>query len=214
MDLYEGLHIGMKAPNFKCITTFGELMLSDFKGKWLVFFSHPGDFTPVCTTEFLAFASCYNKFKDLDTELLALSIDSNASHLAWVHSIYNNNNVVVPFPVIADVTGEIAKLYNMKSSEDTSCVRNVYIIDPSGIIRAILSYPKEIGRNINEILRILIALQTADEKNVVIPANWNEGMNTIIKSPNTYDDLRERIANSSEYNFFDWYLCFKKESEE
>ena len=214
MDLYQGIRIGMKAPNFKCLTTFGELTLSDFKGKWLVFFSHPGDFTPVCTTEFLAFASCYNKFKDLDAELLALSIDSNASHLAWVHSIYQNSNVIIPFPVIADINGQVARLYNMKSTDDTSCVRNVYIIDPAGTIRTILSYPKEIGRNIDEILRILVALQTSDNKKVVIPANWFQGMNTIIKSPSTYEDLRERITNCSEYNFFDWYLCFKKESEE
>lgn len=214
MDCEQKLHIGMKAPDFKCSTTFGSLMLSDFKGKWLVFFSHPGDFTPVCTTEFLAFASCYNEFKELDTELLALSIDSNPSHLAWVHDIYINSNVVIPFPVIADITGDIARLYNMKTDEDTSCIRSVYIIDPSGVIRAMLSYPKEIGRNIYEILRLVLALQTSDDKNVVTPANWKKNMPTIVKSPNTYEDLKERVLNSSQYNFFNWYLCFKKESEE
>lgn len=214
METEQKIHIGMKAPNFKCTTTFGKLQLSDFKGKWLVFFSHAGDFTPVCTTEFLAFSSCYNKFKELDAELLALSIDSNSSHLAWVHSIYSNSNVCIPFPVIADLTGEIARLYNMKTEQDTSCVRNVYIIDPSGIIRVILSYPKEIGRNINEILRILEALQTSDNENVVTPANWQKDMPTIVKSPSTYEDLKERVLNSSEYSFFDWYLCFKKEMGE
>ena len=210
MEAEPKIHIGMKAPNFECTTTFGKLQLNDFKGKWLVFFSHPGSFTPVCTTEFLAFASCYDKFKELDTELLALSIDSNSSHLAWVHNIYSNSNVVIPFPVIADLTGQIAKLYNMSSLNDTSCVRSVYIIDPSGIIRAILTYPKEIGRNINEILRILVALQTADNNGVVIPANWDKSLPTIAKSPNTYEDLKERVINSSDYTFFDWYLCFKK----
>ncbi|MBQ8043299.1 MAG: peroxiredoxin [Clostridia bacterium] len=214
MEAEQKLHIGMKAPNFTCTTTFGKLALSDFKGKWLVFFSHPGDFTPVCTTEFLAFASCYNKFKELDAELLALSIDSNSSHLAWIHNIYSNSNVVIPFPVIADLTGEIARLYNMKSDEDTSCVRSVYIIDPSGTVRVILSYPKEIGRNINEILRTLVALQISDNENVVTPANWEKGMPTIVKSPSTYEDLKERVLNSSDYNFFDWYLCFKKEMGE
>lgn len=214
MEAEQKIHIGMKAPNFKCTTTFGKLELLDFKGKWLVFFSHPGDFTPVCTTEFLAFASCYNQFKELDAELLALSIDSNSSHLAWVYNIYANSNVVIPFPVIADLTGEIAKLYNMKSDEDMSCIRNVYIIDPSGTIRAILSYPKEIGRNISEILRTLVALQISDNENVVTPANWEKGMPTIVKSPNTYEDLKERVLNSSDYRFFDWYLCFKKEMEE
>lgn len=214
MELEQTLHIGMKAPDFKCSTTFGNLSLSDYKGKWLVFFSHPGDFTPVCTTEFLAFASCYNKFKELDAELLGLSIGSNASHLAWVHNIYKNSNVMIPFPIIADLSGEIATLYGMKMDSDTSCVRNVYIIDPSGVIRVILSYPKEIGRNVNEILRILTALQTSDNNNVVTPANWEKGMPTIVKAPNTYEDLKERVLNSSEYIFFDWYLSFKKEMGE
>lgn len=214
MEAEQKIHIGMKAPNFRCTTTFGNIELGDFKGKWLVFFSHPGDFTPVCTTEFLAFASCYNEFKELDTELLALSIDSNNSHLAWVHNIYTNSNVVVPFPIIADLSGEIANLYGMKIEKDTSCVRNVYIIDPAGIIRVILSYPKEIGRNINEVLRIIKALQTSDNENVLTPANWNKNMPTIVKSPNTYEDLKERVLNSSDYNFFEWYLCFKNKKEE
>ena len=119
------LHIGKKAPNFKCTTTFGTLTLDDFKGKWLVFFSHPGSFTPVCTTEFLAFANSYNNFKDLDTELLALSIDSNASHLAWIHNIYTNSNVIVPFPVIADISGEIAKMYNIDAEYVTNEILNI-----------------------------------------------------------------------------------------
>ena len=214
MEAEHKLHIGMTAPNFKCNTTFGELQLNDYKGKWLIFFSHPGGFTPVCTTEFLAFASCYNKFKELDAELLALSIDSNSSHLAWMHNIYTNSKVIIPFPVIADITGNIARLYDMKMDTDTSCIRNVYIIDPSGIIRTILCYPKEIGRNIDEILRILMALQKSDNENVVTPANWEKDMPTIVKSPNTYEDLKERLLNSSSYNFFDWYLCFEKRMEE
>jgi len=115
--------------------------------------------------------------------------------------------------VIADITGKIARLYDMETIDDTSCVRSVYIIDPSGIIRAIFTYPKEIGRNINEILRTVIALQTSDTENVVTPANWDIGMPTIVKSPNTYEDLKERISYSSDYAFFDWYLCFKKDME-
>lgn len=214
MESEQKLHIGMKAPEFECDTTFGKFKLSDFKGKWLVFFSHPGDFTPVCTTEFLAFASCYDKFKNLDTQLLALSIDSNPSHLAWVHNIYTNSNVVIPFPVIADTTGKIARLYGMSTIDNSSCVRTVYIIDPAGTIRASLNYPKEIGRNIFEILRLLTALQTSDTQNVVTPANWEEGTPTIVKSPSTYEDLKELILNSSSYHYYDWYLCFKKEMEE
>ena len=214
MEAEQKIHIGMKAPNFKCNTTFGELELNDFKGKWLVFFSHPGDFTPVCTTEFLAFASCYDEFKELDTELLALSIDSNSSHLAWAHSIYKNSNVIIPFPIVADSSGKIANLFEMKTEKDISCVRNVYIIDPAGTIRVILSYPKEIGRNIQEILRTLQALQMSDKENILTPANWNKNMPTIVKSPSTYDDLKERIMNSANYTFFDWYLCFKNKKEE
>jgi len=208
------LSIGMPAPDFEAMSTFGNIKLSDFLGSWVVLFSHPGDFTPVCTTEFLAFASCYNEFKELDAELLALSIDSNSSHLAWVHNIYTNSNVTIHFPIIADLSGSIANLYEMKTQQDTSCVRNVYIIDPTGIIRVILSYPKEVGRNIQEILRILKALQKTDNENVLTPANWTTNMPTIVKSPNTYEDLKERILNSSDYNFFEWYLCFKNKKEE
>ena len=167
------LFIGMKAPMFKAISTFGEIVLDNYKGKWLVFFSHPGDFTPVCTTEFLAFASCYDSFKELNTDLLGLSIDSNPSHLAWVNNIYKNSGVSIPFPVIADSNGKIANIYNMLGVNDTSTVRSVYIIDPNLVIRAILTYPKEVGRSIPEILRLLKALQTSDKNNVVTPANWD-----------------------------------------
>ena len=203
------LHIGMEAPNFEANSTFGKICLKDYKGKWLVFFSHPGDFTPVCTTEFLAFSSCYDKFKELNTELLGLSIDSNPSHLAWVHNINTNSNVTVPFPIISDNLGKIASLYNMKSTYDTSTVRSVYIIDPNGIIRVILTYPKEIGRNIFEILRILQALQISDKMNVLTPANWEKGDLVIAKPPLTYEELKNRILNSKDYIYYDWYLSFK-----
>lgn len=210
MDLYNNLHIGMEAPNFEANSTFGKICLSDYKGKWLVFFSHPGDFTPVCTTEFLAFSSCYDKFKELNTELLGLSIDSNPSHLAWVHNIFVNSNVTIPFPIISDNLGKIASLYNMKYTNDTSTVRSVYIIDPNGIIRVILTYPKEIGRNVFEILRIIEALQISDKKNVLTPANWEQGDLVIAKPPLTYEELTNRILNSKDYIYYDWYLSFKK----
>ena len=209
MEKENNLHIGMCAPDFTANSTFGEIKLSDYNGKWLVFFSHPGDFTPVCTTEFLAFSSCYNEFKELNTELLGLSIDSNPSHLAWVHNIFVNSGVSIPFPIIADPNGRIASLYNMFGESDTSTVRSVYIIDPNGIIRVILTYPKEIGRNIHEILRIIIALQTSDKYNVVIPANWKKGELVIIRPPMTYEELNNRILNKNEFTCFDWYLCFK-----
>ena len=210
MDYTCNIHIGAMAPDFSANTTFGRLSITDFKGKWLVFFSHPGDFTPVCTTEFLAFASRYKDFKNLDAELLGLSIDSNASHLAWVDNIYKNSNVQIPFPIIADTTGDVAKLYNMACTKDTALVRSVYIIDPLGIIRVILTYPKEIGRNINEILRILQALQESDNNKVLMPANWEIGSHVAIVPPTTYEDLKELKLNSNDYAYFDWYLCFKK----
>ena len=210
MEFDNNLHIGMEAPNFEANSTFGKICINDYRGKWLVFFSHPGDFTPVCTTEFLAFSSCYDKFKEINAELLGLSIDSNPSHLAWAHNIYQNSKVTIPFPIISDNLGKIASLYNMKYTNDTSTVRSVYIIDPNGIIRVILTYPKEIGRNIFEILRILEALQISDKKNVLTPANWHMGDLVIVRPPLTYEELTNRILNSKDYIYYDWYLSFKK----
>lgn len=156
--------IGDYAPEFTAITTRGEVSLSDYKGKWLVLFSHPGDFTPVCTTEFIAFSKANTYFENLNTCLLGLSIDSNPSHLAWLYDICRKTGIEVPFPVIADRSGEIARKYGMISNtvSKTETVRNVYIIDDKGIIRVILVYPLNVGRCIPEILRIIEALQTAD----------------------------------------------------
>ena len=143
--------IGMKAPDFEATTTFGKIKLSDYKGKWVVLFSHPGDFTPVCTTEFIAFSEANPKFEEMNAQLLGLSIDSNPSHLAWVNNIFENTGIEVPFPVIADRVGDIARLYGMVapnvSNQET--VRNVYIIDPNQVIRAILIYPLTNGRSYN-----------------------------------------------------------------
>ena len=159
------VRIGQMAPDFEAVTTFGNIQLSDYKGKWLVLFSHPGDFTPVCTTEMIAFSQACSYFKNINTELLGLSIDSNQSHLAWVFDIYCKTGVKIPFPIIADRSGEIARKYGMISNSvsNTETVRNVYIIDPNGVIRLILVYPLNVGRCIPEILRVLTALQTADE---------------------------------------------------
>lgn len=205
------LKIGDMAPEFIANTTFGEVRLGDYRGRWLVFFSHPGDFTPVCTTEFLAFANCYLEFKRLNTELLGLSIDSNPSHLAWTYNIYKNSGVKIPFPIVADRDAAIAKMYNMVGlgMVNYGTIRSTYIIDPNGVIRLILTYPKEIGRNIGEIIRIIEALQMSDANDVATPANWVPGMPVIVKSPNTYQELVERMQNSNEYSCFDWYLCFK-----
>ena len=205
--------IGQQAPDFDAITTYGNKKLSDYKGKWLVFFSHPGDFTPVCTTEMIAFARVYPYFQKLNTELLGLSIDSNPSHLAWMYDIYCRTGIVLPFPIIADRSGEIARKYGMIGSDisNTKTVRNVYIRDEKGIIRVILIYPLNVGRWIPEILRTVQALQMADCSKASTPANWRPGDPVIIKSPQTYPQLQERIVeNEEENNAFSWYLSFKE----
>ncbi len=205
--------IGQYAPDFEAITTYGEIKLSDYKGKWLILFSHPGDFTPVCTTEMIAFAKAYPYFKKMNTELLGLSIDSNPSHLAWMYDIYCRTGIVLPFPIIADRSGEIARKYGMIASDisNTETVRNVYIIDERGIIRVILVYPLNVGRWIPEILRTVEALQMADCSKASTPANWRPGDSVIMKSPQTYPQLQERIVeNEEQNNAFSWYLAFKE----
>ena len=205
--------IGQQAPDFEAITTYGNIKLSDYKGKWLVLFSHPGDFTPVCTTEMIAFALSYPYFQKLNTELLGLSIDSNPSHLAWMYDIYCRTGIVLPFPIIADRSGEIARKYGMIASNisNTETVRNVYIIDEKGIIRVILVYPLNVGRWIPEILRTVEALQMADCANASTPANWRLGEPVIMPIPKTFPQLQERvIENEKEKNSFSWYLAFKE----
>lgn len=210
-----GLTIGMRAPDFIADTTFGPAKMSDFFGKWLVFFSHPGDFTPVCTTEFIAFAKYYPEFTRRNTNLLGLSIDSTPSHLAWVYNIAKSTGIQIPFPVVADRNMMIARMYGMLPSDpnSTQTVRSVFIIDPDQKIRAILQYPMTNGRNIPEILRLLDALQTSDTEKVVTPANWMPGQPVIVPYPKTYDELLERIKNPAGLNCMDWYLCYKNGSE-
>ena len=209
------LTIGMKAPDFIADTTFGPAKMSDYSGKWVIFFSHPGDFTPVCTTEFIAFAKYYPEFVKRNATLLGLSIDSTPSHLAWVYSIYKMTGIQIPFPVVADRSMEIARMYGMlpAGQNATQTVRSVFIIDPDQKIRAILLYPMTNGRNIPEILRLLDALQTSDSDSVVTPANWMPGQPVIVPYPKTYDELLERVKNPMGYSCMDWYLCYKKGSE-
>ncbi|CEP80184.1 peroxiredoxin [Paraclostridium sordellii] len=203
--------LGAKAPDFSANTTFGPIKLSDYKGKWVVLFSHPGDFTPVCTTEFLCFAKYYSNFQKRNTELIGLSVDSNSSHLAWVYNIYRNTGVEIPFPIIDDRKMEISQLYGMISEpmSDSSTVRSVFIIDPNQTLRTILYYPLTTGRNIPEIVRIIDALQTSDEQKVVTPADWLPGMPVILPPPKTYKELKQRISNCEKNKeCIDWYLCF------
>ena len=212
------LHIGMKAPDFTAITTHGPLKLSDYSGKWIILFSHPGDFTPVCTTEFVAFAQAEGEFVAKNAQLIGLSIDSNPSHLAWVNAIYQVTGVMIPFPVIADRMGEIANLYGMiaPNVSNTETVRNVYFIDPHQIIRAILVYPLTNGRSIPEILRLLTALQTTDQQKAVTPANWQPGQPTMVPAPQTYNQLVSREQNPQALNLEcrDWFWCYNAQLPE
>ena len=205
--------IGQKAPDFHAITTFGEITLDDYKGKWLILFSHPGDFTPVCTTEMIAFTRAHTYFRQLDTELLGLSVDSNPSHLAWVYDIYLRTGIKVSFPIVADRNGEIARKYGMISNDisNTETVRNVFIIDDKGIIRTILVYPMNVGRFIPEIIRIVQSLQMADCMNSSTAANWMPNQPVIQSIPKTFEQLEERNNQIEENrNGISWYLSFKE----
>ena len=209
--------IGQKAPDFDAITSCGPVSLSDYNGKWLVLFSHPGDFTPVCTTEMIAFARAYKYFQDINTELLGLSIDSNSSHLAWIYDIYCRTGIKLPFPIIADRSGQIARKYGMISNDvsSTETVRNVFIIDDKGIVRTILVYPLNIGRFIPEIIRIIQALQISDRCGGSTAANWMPGQPLIVKPPQTFCELEERQKSISEnQNGINWYLSFKEPCDE
>lgn len=201
--------IGDPAPNFEAETTFGPLQLEDFKGSWLVFFSHPADFTPVCTTEFVEFANNYDEFKKLNTELMGLSIDSIFSHISWVRNIEQKFDVKIPFPVVADLDAKVAALYGMIMPNDstTETSRCVFVIDPTSKIRAIIYYPLTTGRNIGEIVRLVKALQTSDEHTVATPANWMPGDKVIVPPPRTQEAATERTDEG--YECVDWYFCKK-----
>ena len=202
--------IGQPAPDFTAETTYGNVCLNDYKGKWLVLFSHPGDFTSVCTTEMIAFAQANPYFEKLNTSLLGLSIDSNSSHLAWMHDIYCMTGIVLPFPIIADRNGSIARKYGMISNDisNTETVRNVFIIDNKGIVRVILVYPLNIGRFIPEILRVVQALQMSDCTHSATPANWMPNQPVIQASPHTYPLLQERLEYiNKNQNGMNWYLA-------
>ncbi len=205
--------IGQRAPEFEANTTMGKVSLNDYAGKWLILFSHPGDFTPVCTTEMIAFTKAHTYFKQLNTELLGLSVDSNSSHLAWVYDIYCRTGIKISFPIIADRNGEIARRYGMISNDisNTETVRNVYIIDDKGIIRTILIYPMNVGRFIPEIIRIVQALQMADCAQGSTAANWIPNQPVIVSPPKTYEELVERVSEiENNRNGISWYLSFKE----
>ncbi len=212
--------IGEKAPEFVAETTQGNIHFpQDYEGKWVIFFSHPADFTPVCTTEFMTFASMADEFKALNCELLGLSIDSTYSHIAWLRTIKEKieykgmKDLEVTFPVISDLTMEVSKAFGMlqPAASTTQAVRAVFIIDPQAIVRAILYYPLSNGRNMQEIKRLLIAMQHSDEHNVATPANWEIGDDVIIPPPGSCGTAKERVGGAGEdYECLDWFLCLKK----
>jgi peroxiredoxin (alkyl hydroperoxide reductase subunit C) len=205
--------IGDKVPEFTAKTTHGVINFpKDYEGKWVVLFSHPADFTPVCTTEFVAFQKRYEEFKKLNTELIGLSIDQVFSHIKWVQWIKEKLGIEIQFPVIADDRGQIAELFGMiHPGKGTNTVRAVFIIDPKGILRAMLYYPQELGRNMDEILRMVKGLQVNDEHGVALPANWpnNELVgDEVIIPPAT--DCQTAAKRPQEYDCYDWWFCHKK----
>jgi peroxiredoxin 2/4 len=200
------------APDFEANTTHGPVRLSEWeKGKWVILFSHPADFTPVCTTEFIEFAKRYEEFKKRNVALIGNSVDTVYSHIAWVRNIEQNFKVKIPFPVIADLDQKVAKLYGMihTPSSSTVTVRCVYLIDPKRNVRAMIYYPLNVGRNFDEILRVVDALQTVDANGVACPANWKPGEEVIVPPPLTIQAAEERVANK-QFTVTDWYFSKKK----
>lgn len=212
-ETHKFLLIGEKAPSFEAQTTRGKVNFpDDYKGKWIVLFSHPADFTPVCTTEFVAFQKRFEQFEELNAQLIGLSIDQVFAHIKWVQWIKENLGVEIQFPVIADDRGKIAEMFGMiHPAKATNTVRAVFIIDPEGIVRLIIYYPQEVGRNFDEIIRVLKALQVVDKNKVATPANWpnNEliGDEVIIPPPKDVEAAEKR---KDEYECYDWWFCHKK----
>ena len=214
--------IGDRAPEFRALTTNGTINFpEDYKGKWVLFFSHPSDFTPVCTTEFMTLASMQEEFRAMNVELLGLSVDSLYSHIAWIRTIESMKwkgmeNVKIDFPVIADLNTKVSTQYGMlqPNVSSTQAVRAVFVIDPEGIIRSIIYYPLTTGRNFNEIRRMILALQKSDQTHCSTPANWQPGDDLIISTPVTAAAAESAMnsENDDEYAL-DWFLRFRKDKE-
>ncbi len=197
------------APDFEARTTHGIKKLSDYQGRWLVLFSHPADFTPVCTTEFMAFAKHHEAFQEINTELLGLSIDSYFSHIAWIRNIKERFGVDIQFPIIEDLSMNVARAYGMihPGAADTSAVRSTFIIDPEGILRAMVYYPMSNGRSIPEFLRLIKAMQASDEHNIATPEGWQPGDKVIVPPPADMSAAQTRLDEG--YECTDWYFCKK-----
>lgn len=217
--IYSMPRIGDKAPEFRAVTTQGEINFpNDYKGSWVILFSHPADFTPVCTSEFMTFATMAEKFEKANTKLVGLSVDGLYSHIAWLRTIKEKieykgmKDVEVKFPLIEDITMEVATKYGMMmpGESDTKAVRAVFFIDPKGIIRTILYYPLSLGRNFEEIYRVVIGLQTADKFSVALPADWQPGDDVIVPTAGSCGVAKERMESKDEMKCYDWFFCTKK----
>ncbi|OQB31990.1 MAG: Alkyl hydroperoxide reductase subunit C [Bacteroidetes bacterium ADurb.Bin174] len=215
--------IGEKAPSFTAVTTQGTINFpEDYAGKWSILFSHPADFTPVCTSEFMTFASMAEEFKALNCQLVGLSVDGLYSHIAWLRTIKEKieykgmKNVEVKFPLIEDISMNVAKKYGMIQSESTTkAVRAVFFVDPTGIIRAIIYYPLSLGRNFDELKRVLVALQTADAFGVATPADWRPGDDVIVPTAGSCGTAQSRMEGKEEgVTCYDWFFCTKKLNKE
>ena len=211
--------IGEDAPAFEAVTTQGPIRFpEDYKGKWTILFSHPADFTPVCTTEFMTFATLMPQFEALNCKLIGLSIDSNFSHIAWLRTIKEKikyrgmENVEVTFPVIADLKMDVARKYGMvhSSVDDSHAVRAVFIMDPESKVRAVLYYPSSMGRNFQEILRMIVAMQTADKHQVATPADWQPGDDVIVPPPGSCGVAQERVEGKDGTKCLDWFMCLRE----
>ena len=214
--------LGDKAPEFEAVTTQGKIHFpNDYAGKWVILFSHPADFTPVCTTEFMTFGSMIDEFKALNVQLVGLSVDSLYAHIAWLRKIQElewngKKNINVTFPLIEDIRMEVSAKYGMiqPGQSNTQAVRAVFVIDPKGIIRTILYYPLSTGRNIDEIQRIILALQKADKDNVATPADWRPGDDVIVPTAGSCGTAKERMETQTDDQYcLDWFLCFRKEKK-
>ena len=223
-QVYAMPRIGEKAPEFKAVTTQGDINFpGDYKGSWVILFSHPADFTPVCTSEFMTFATLEPKFNEANCKLVGLSVDGLYSHIAWLRTIKEKieykgmKNVEVTFPLIEDNTMEVAKKYGMMmpGESNTKAVRAVFVIDPEGVVRTVLYYPLSLGRNFDELYRIVIALQTADEFKVATPADWRPGDELIVPTAGSCGVAKERMESKDEnVTCYDWFFCTKKISKE
>ena len=212
--------IGDMAPEFKAVTTQGDINFpGDYKGKWIILFSHPADFTPVCTSEFMTFGAMAKEFEDLNTQLVGLSIHGLYSHIAWLRTIQEKieykgmKNIEIKFPLIEDISMNVANKYGMiqPGQSTTQAVRAVFFIDPKGVIRTIIYYPLELGRNFNELKRVLIALQTADNFKVALPADWHPGDDVIVPTAGSCGVAKQRMDNKEEgVTCHDWFFCTKK----